>query len=178
MTESVTLNRRQLAKQRTADKVLTAARGFFETAGYEKATIRAIAKAAGMSTGAVFANYQDKAEIYAAAFGHPPITPEVGRSALRALQAMVLADSLDQAADSPAQGRAQRFARDVLELARFPALAVPTDPNADDADDGARFADQAVQRYLEGIPINPGSGFSRYVQGQDGEHIDVTAVGE
>jgi AcrR family transcriptional regulator len=60
------LNRRQAAKVRTRQKVLDAARGLFAERGYEPATIRDIAKGAGMSTGAVFANFQDKAELFEA----------------------------------------------------------------------------------------------------------------
>ena len=67
-TESETprLNRRQAAKVRTRQKVLDAARRLFAERGYEPATIRDIAKGAGMSTGAVFANFQDKAELFEA----------------------------------------------------------------------------------------------------------------
>ena len=60
------LNRRQAAKVRTRAKVLEAARTLFAARGYEPATIRDIAKGAGMSTGAVFANFQDKAELFEA----------------------------------------------------------------------------------------------------------------
>ena len=60
------LNRRQAAKVRTRQKVLEAARSLFAERGYEPATIRDIAKGAGMSTGAVFANFQDKAELFEA----------------------------------------------------------------------------------------------------------------
>jgi AcrR family transcriptional regulator len=60
------LNRRQAAKIRTRQKVLDAARALFAERGYEPATIRDIAKGAGMSTGAVFANFQDKAELFEA----------------------------------------------------------------------------------------------------------------
>lgn len=60
------LNRRQAAKVRTRQKVLEAARELFAERGYEPATIRDIAKGAGMSTGAVFANFQDKAELFEA----------------------------------------------------------------------------------------------------------------
>ena len=60
------LNRRQTAKVKTRQKVLDAARALFAGRGYEPATIRDIAKGAGMSTGAVFANFQDKAELFEA----------------------------------------------------------------------------------------------------------------
>ncbi len=56
--------RRALAKQQTRAKVLAAARRLFSEQGYEGATIRDIASAAGMSTGAVFANFSDKSELF------------------------------------------------------------------------------------------------------------------
>ncbi|TAJ56815.1 TetR/AcrR family transcriptional regulator [Brevundimonas sp.] len=65
-SEAPRLNRRQAAKVRTRQKVLDAARALFAERGYEPATIRDIAKGAGMSTGAVFANFQDKAELFEA----------------------------------------------------------------------------------------------------------------
>jgi len=65
-SEAPRLNRRQAAKIRTRQKVLDAARLLFAERGYEPATIRDIAKGAGMSTGAVFANFQDKAELFEA----------------------------------------------------------------------------------------------------------------
>lgn len=64
--ETPRLNRRQAAKVRTRQKVLEAARTLFAERGYEPATIRDIARGAGMSTGAVFANFQDKAELFEA----------------------------------------------------------------------------------------------------------------
>ncbi|MGA0606380.1 TetR/AcrR family transcriptional regulator [Phenylobacterium sp. VNQ135] len=56
--------RRALAKQQTRTKVLAAARKLFSEEGYEGATIRDIAAAAGMSTGAVFANFTDKSDLF------------------------------------------------------------------------------------------------------------------
>lgn len=56
--------RRALAKQQTRQKVLAAARHLFSEQGYEGATIRDIAAAAGMSTGAVFANFTDKSDLF------------------------------------------------------------------------------------------------------------------
>jgi AcrR family transcriptional regulator len=55
---------RALAKQQTRAKVLQAARTLFSEQGYEGATIRDIAAAAGMSTGAVFANFTDKSDLF------------------------------------------------------------------------------------------------------------------
>jgi AcrR family transcriptional regulator len=56
--------RRALAKQQTRAKVLAAARRLFSEQGYEGATIRDIAAEAGMSTGAVFANFSDKSDLF------------------------------------------------------------------------------------------------------------------
>ena len=58
--------RRTLAKQKTREKVLAAATALFNERGYDGATIRVIAKAAGMSTGAVFTSFADKDELFAA----------------------------------------------------------------------------------------------------------------
>lgn len=64
----VKLNRRQEAKLRTRQKVLDAARRLFGERGYDAATIRDIAREAGMSTGAVFANFTDKIDLFEAVF--------------------------------------------------------------------------------------------------------------
>jgi AcrR family transcriptional regulator len=56
--------RRALAKQQTRAKVLASARALFSEQGYEGATIRDIAASAGMSTGAVFANFSDKSDLF------------------------------------------------------------------------------------------------------------------
>jgi AcrR family transcriptional regulator len=58
------LTGRALAKQRTREKILESARQLFNERGYEGATVRDIARAAGMSTGAVFASFADKAELF------------------------------------------------------------------------------------------------------------------
>lgn len=57
-------NQRALAKQRTREKIISAAKELFAERGYEGATIRDIAKAAGMSTGAVFASFTDKSDLF------------------------------------------------------------------------------------------------------------------
>ncbi len=56
--------RRADAKVRTRNKVLEAARSLFMERGYEAATIRDIAARADLSTGAVFANFADKADLF------------------------------------------------------------------------------------------------------------------
>lgn len=78
-------NKRQVAKAATRQRVLAAARDLFEAGTYEAATIRAIAKAAGMSTGAVFANFENKADVWTAVYGGPPPSPEIADEIARAL---------------------------------------------------------------------------------------------
>src|SRR5580704_11401173 len=59
-----TMTRRALAKQRTRRQLLDAAKRLFNERGYEAATVRDIAAAAGLSTGAVFASFSDKADLF------------------------------------------------------------------------------------------------------------------
>ncbi|MDR3513981.1 MAG: TetR/AcrR family transcriptional regulator [Caulobacteraceae bacterium] len=58
------MTRRALAKMRTRQRLLGAARRLFTTRGYEAATIRDIAAEADLSTGAVFASFSDKADLF------------------------------------------------------------------------------------------------------------------
>jgi AcrR family transcriptional regulator len=58
------LTRRAVAKQRTRERLLDAARRLFAERGYEAATVRDIAAAADLSTGAVFASFSDKADLF------------------------------------------------------------------------------------------------------------------
>ena len=57
-------NRRAENKARTRQKVLEAAKRLFMQRGYEGATMRDIAADAGLSTGALFANFADKADLF------------------------------------------------------------------------------------------------------------------
>lgn len=77
---------RDLQKSATRDKLLLAAKVLFEAHGFESATMREIAKAAGVSTGAAFNIWPGKAAIYRDVFGHDPITPEQGRKLAEALK--------------------------------------------------------------------------------------------
>jgi AcrR family transcriptional regulator len=58
------MTRRSQAKQRTRLKLLEATRRLVAERGYEAATIRDIAAAADLSTGAVFASFTDKADLF------------------------------------------------------------------------------------------------------------------
>ena len=88
----VKLTRRALAKQRTRERVLSAARQLFSERGYEGATIRDIAQAAGMSTGAVFASFADKTELF-----DEILTADYEVIYAQMVQAARAADTVDQA---------------------------------------------------------------------------------
>ena len=161
MTETVTLteeparlNRRQIAKASTAAKVLASAKVEFETKGYAKAVIRNIAKGANMSTGAVFANYTDKEALYVAAYGHKPITPELGRAAMIALRALTLdlagegnsKFGIELVDEMEAIDVLREHADDLLQTAGFPALAI----TFDDEETSAALMRRALQTWAKG----------------------------
>tara|TARA_R110002051_G_scaffold316556_2_gene396325 strand:- start:3506 stop:3793 length:288 start_codon:yes stop_codon:yes gene_type:complete len=84
MTEAIKINRRQVAKAATRAKLLAAARDLWAAPGsYETIGILEVSSHAGMSTGAVFANWASKADLWREAMGYePPVDgPEV-RAAL------------------------------------------------------------------------------------------------
>ena len=57
-------------KARTREAVIVAARDLFHHHGYETVTIRQVAKAAGFSTGAIFASFPEgKAQLFETAMG-------------------------------------------------------------------------------------------------------------
>ncbi len=65
------LNRRQTAKAATRVKALADARHLFLNSGFFDTSLRNIAARMGMSTGAVFANFQDKEQLWREAVGGP-----------------------------------------------------------------------------------------------------------
>lgn len=88
MSEPVRLNRRQQSKAETRAKVLESARRLWAEPGtYEFFGIRDIAAGAGMSTGAVFANFASKADLWREAMGYEP--PVDGPEVRALLQAQV-----------------------------------------------------------------------------------------
>lgn len=89
MTETIKLNRRQQAKARTRAKLLTTARDLWGSYTYDQITMRDIAHEAGVSTGAIFANWPGKAHLWREAMGYAPPTdcPEV-RAVLQRMASM------------------------------------------------------------------------------------------
>lgn len=79
-------NKRDLQKAKTREKVIKAATVEFQAGGFDATTMRDIAKTAGVSTGAIFASFRDKEELYREVFGHAPYTAEQGRTLASALR--------------------------------------------------------------------------------------------
>gem|GEM_PF-639283 len=88
-------NRRQRRKALTRAKLIEVARALWAEPGtYESVTIRLIAKAAGLSTGSIFANFTGKEDLWREAMGfEPPVDSAEVRDALQAAQ-----DSAERAA--------------------------------------------------------------------------------
>lgn len=83
------MNRRQFAKARTRERILAAAKALFAERTYAGATIRDIAARAGMSTGALFANFKDKPDLWRAAMEcEPPLDRAETRAAPLMLDAL------------------------------------------------------------------------------------------
>lgn len=104
--------RRDIAKQRTQGIILEAGRKLFMRHGYAAATMRSIAAESGMSTGAIFANYKDKADLYRQVFGHDPLTPEEGLDLLHCLRLLVR--GAEHGAATEAFGDAMNRSKNVL----------------------------------------------------------------
>jgi AcrR family transcriptional regulator len=63
---------RHAAKVVTHDLLIVTARRLFRDQGFGQVTLRAIAHAAGLSTGAVLSHFRTKEEVWKAAIGGPP----------------------------------------------------------------------------------------------------------
>lgn len=74
-------NRRARAKAATRAKVLEAAGFMFTNSGFFATHVRDIAARAGMSTGAVFANFESKEHLWREAMKCPPPDPKLAEEA-------------------------------------------------------------------------------------------------
>lgn len=166
--EAPRLNRRQQAKARTRQRVLDAAQGLFvQPAGYEVGTIRQIAKVAGMSTGAVFANFDSKADLYRAIYGHAPIGVADAHRLARLLVGFletggdvftterVLDEVVPEWRDLPEPGIRPEPAdlglpRDVVELVLAARAVAFADGPPDDAD--LKRLDSASEAFASRVP--------------------------
>jgi len=78
--------RRAMAKQQTRRRLIAAARALVAERGYEAATLREMAARADVSTGAVFANFADKADLFNAVIidDHADLLVQMKRAAAEA----------------------------------------------------------------------------------------------
>lgn len=68
----IVLGRRERARVRTAESIRETAAHLFRTVGFQDLTLRALANAAGVSTGAIFAHVRNKEELWRFAMGSAP----------------------------------------------------------------------------------------------------------
>lgn len=83
---------RARAKVATKAKVIAAAKVVFGTLGYDRATIRDIARTAGLSTGAIFASFEGKAQLFQAAISEPAPTSNTIDASQKMLAALKVAE--------------------------------------------------------------------------------------
>jgi AcrR family transcriptional regulator len=86
-------------RRRTEARILDAASRVFVTAGYERATIRAVASAAGVDAGLVMHYFGSKQELFRRVIGAAPI-PEVSGAPEQATE-QILATLADRLANEP-----------------------------------------------------------------------------
>lgn len=83
---------RKARKAATRQRVIEGAREAFKVLDYNEATIRGLAKAIGMSTGAVYANFEAKDDLWREAMGtNPPVDGPMTRAAPMLASAAILA---------------------------------------------------------------------------------------
>jgi AcrR family transcriptional regulator len=86
-------------RRRTEARILDAASRVFVTAGYERATIRAVASAAGVDAGLVMHYFGSKQELFRRVIGAAPV-PEVSGPPAQATE-QILATLADRLANEP-----------------------------------------------------------------------------
>lgn len=89
MDGGVMTGRRNAAKAKTRAAVLVLARKLFAEVGYEAASIRDIAAAAGRTPGSIYLSWESKADLYREIHGHDPVTAEQGARMRAVLKAFV-----------------------------------------------------------------------------------------
>ncbi|WP_296816783.1 TetR/AcrR family transcriptional regulator [Brevundimonas sp.] len=136
------LNRRQEAKLRTRGKVMQAARELFGEMGYDGATIRDIAKRAGMSTGAVFANFTDKTDLFEA------IYVEDAESLLDVMREAAQAEASSGVAKRLSALFAAGYGRSIENLPMVRAVVVRSWLQGDDAEGRMRTQDRGMANLI------------------------------
>jgi AcrR family transcriptional regulator len=86
-------------RARTRAKLLAAARELIREQGYERTTLREVARRAGMTSGAIYGNFRDREDLFIALADAywPPVAPRVSATATFAEVMRALADALIEA---------------------------------------------------------------------------------
>lgn len=107
---------RAMKKSHTRIKIMAAARLAFVSDNYHDVTVRDLARSAGVSTGAIFANFANKEELFMQVMGFAPPTDGPVTRAAPLLLASLIAAQEGLARNSQAWTDAQR----AIELAQSP----------------------------------------------------------
>jgi AcrR family transcriptional regulator len=153
--------------QRTRRRILEAARGVFADLGYERATIRGIAAAAGVDKSSVIQYFGTKQNLFREAVHWTiPVADAIGdtpeQTAENLARGMLSAWAADPDSPMAVLLRASMTSEDAAEILRnhITSSATPTLATAIDAPDarlraalmGAMLMGVASQRYLLGMP--------------------------
>ena len=117
------MGKRADARAATIERTLSAARQLFSATDYHSVTIRVLAKRMGMSTGAIFANFTGKEDLYRQAMGmEPPLDGPLTRAAplLLSFARRIESAMLHTPRDELDITRIRHDARFVIELATHP----------------------------------------------------------
>ena len=131
----------------TRERIVSVARGLFQSMPYDQVTIRLIASGVGMTTGAIYANYPNKSEIWWAAMGSPPpIDSPILRntSAMEAALARLVGYSKDKTTSSKAWRQAWKLAESALAERRARATGPDESSLNSQPGSGSAFPDAAT----------------------------------
>lgn len=86
----------------TREVLIHVSKALFDTYGYDGTTVRDIAIAANVTTGAIFGQFpKGKVELYVAVYGHHPLTAEDGRKLIETLKAVQTHETYSSADGRP-----------------------------------------------------------------------------
>lgn len=89
------LTPRKRKSEEVRQRLLEAFKAEFEAKGYNDSNLRTICTSAGLTTGAFFANWKGKEDLYVEIYGHKPVTPEQGREMMAMVDELTAIDCRD-----------------------------------------------------------------------------------
>lgn len=87
----------------TRQKLIETARTLFDKRGFDGTGMRAVASQAGVSTGAIFANFASKEDLWSAVYGRDYVPPAVEIEQIKAKVRTVIKEMRDCGLAAPAQ---------------------------------------------------------------------------